>query len=71
MIGKTIILYKVLEKMGILVAMTLVSLSLVSGTGNATAQEEGTPRRRPARLDLGFGQSPPGSHVIRIPRVPS
>jgi len=47
----------------ILLAMTLISLSLVPGTGTATAQEEGTPRRRAARLDLGFGQSPPGSHV--------
>ncbi len=47
----------------ILLAMTLISLSLVSGTGTTTAQEEGTPRRRAVRLDLGFGQSPPGSHV--------
>ncbi len=44
-------------------AMTLISLSLVGGTGTATAQEEGPSGRRTARLDLGFAQSPPGSHV--------
>ena len=43
--------------------MVLISLSLVAGTGTAIVQEEGTPKRRAARLDLGFGQSPPGSHV--------
>ncbi|MDA2932913.1 cohesin domain-containing protein [Acidobacteria bacterium AH-259-D05] len=49
--------------MSILLAMTLISLSLVPGIGAATTQEEVTPSRRAARLDLGFGQSPPGSHV--------
>ncbi len=34
-----------------------------AGTGTASAQDEGTPRRRAVRLDLGFAQSPPGSHV--------
>ncbi len=48
---------------GILLTMTLIALGLVSGTGTVTAQEEGTPRRRAVRLDLGFVQSPPGSHV--------
>ncbi len=48
---------------GILLAMTLIALGLVSGTGTAAAQEEGTPGRRATRLDLGFVQSPPGSHV--------
>jgi len=62
MIGKTISHYK-LRLRRVLLAMTLISLSLVPGTGTATAQEEGTPRRRAARLDLGFAQSPPGSHV--------
>ncbi len=47
----------------ILLAMALISLSLAAGAGTAVAQEEGTPRRRAVRLDLGFGQSPPGSHV--------
>ncbi len=62
MIGKTISHYK-LRLRRVLLAMTLISLSLVPGTGTATAQEEETPRRRAARLDLGFAQSPPGSHV--------
>jgi len=62
MIGKTISHYE-LRLRRILLTMTLISLSLVSGTGTATAQEEGTPRRRAVRLDLAFGQSPPGSHV--------
>ncbi len=47
----------------ILFSMTLIWLSLVAGMGTAIAQDEGTPRRRAVRLDLGFGQSPPGSHV--------
>ncbi len=47
----------------VLAAITLISLSLIAGMGTAIAQDEGTPRRRAARLDLGFGQSPPGSHV--------
>jgi hypothetical protein len=62
MIGKTISHYE-LRLRRILLTMTLISLSLVSGTGTATAQDEGTPRRRAVRLDLAFGQSPPGSHV--------
>ena len=47
----------------ILSATVLISLSFVAGTGAAIVQEEGTPKRRAVRLDLGFGQSPPGSHV--------
>ncbi len=47
----------------ILSATILISLSFVAGTGAAIVQEEGTPKRRAVRLDLGFGQSPPGSHV--------
>jgi hypothetical protein len=47
----------------VLAAITLISLSSIVGMGTAIAQDEGTPRRRAARLDLGFGQSPPGSHV--------
>ncbi len=47
----------------VLAAITLISLSSIAGMGTAIAQDEGTPRRRAARLDLGFGQSPPGSHV--------
>jgi hypothetical protein len=38
-------------------------LSLVAGTGTASAQKEEASGRRATRLDLGFVQSPPGSHV--------
>jgi len=51
-----------LIKMSILL-FTLISLSLVPGIGTATAQEEGTPSQRPTRVDLSFGQSPPGGTV--------
>ena len=50
--------------LGILLTMPLIALGLISGTGTLTAQEEGTTRRRAVRLDLGFGQSPPGGTVV-------
>ena len=36
---------------------------VVSVAGSAAAQNEASSTSRPVRLDLGFGQSPPGSHV--------
>ncbi len=47
----------------ILLTMTLTSLSLATGVEAATTQEEGIPSQKPTRLDLGFVQSPPGSHA--------
>ena len=38
-------------------------LCVASVTGSAAVQNEASSTDRPVRLDLGFGQSPPGSHV--------
>ena len=38
-------------------------LCLVSVTGSVLSQDGASSTSRPVRLDLGFGQSPPGSHV--------
>ena len=40
-----------------------VLLCAVSVTGSAVSQDGAYSRPRPVRLDVGFGQSPPGSHV--------
>ncbi len=52
-----------LARMSILL-IPLISLLLVQGMGAATLQEGGTSSARPIRVDLGFGQSPPGGTVV-------
>jgi hypothetical protein len=44
-------------------AVALVLLPLVPGVIAATTQQDQTPTRKATRLDLGFSQTPPGSHV--------
>lgn len=52
-----------LARMSILL-ISLISLSLVQGMGAATLQDGGSSSPRPVRVDLGFGQSPPGGTVV-------
>lgn len=62
------IMLKSLSKSLILSLIVGMLLCVASVAGSAAAQNEASTPSRPVRLDLGFAQSPPGSHV-QIPLI--